>query len=205
MIIKTRQGGFSLIELLVVMSMAAILLGIAVPSFSQFLKKNRIQADQRSLLADLSVARNKAIEGNTVVSVCAKAANTETCADSDDWSNGWLIFVDDASGTTSDNAANGSLEGSEELVLIFDAKSNNSIDLQDEPSGDNIVSVSFSQRGYLLSSKNDEQASILFCEPDDDAKFARAIFVELTGRAVGSRDKDSNGIHEAINGADISC
>ncbi|WP_370981549.1 GspH/FimT family pseudopilin [Agaribacterium sp. ZY112] len=202
---KAQEQGFNLIELLITMTMAAILLSIAIPSFSHMLKKHRVLSDQRALQAELSTARALAIETNTVVTICAKSASTLTCNGSDDWSEGWLVFIDDGSGTSSANSANGVLDGTEELIRVYETKANNSIVLMDEPSGDDVKTLSFNQRGYLYSINNDEQQTFLFCEPDKDSKYARAIFVELTGRALASRDSDNNDVHNDLSGGDFSC
>jgi len=198
-----KQSGFTLLELLIAMSMLAILVGIAAPSMRSFLLKNAVQADQRELLGDLSVARAKAIESNTYVSICGKNDAANTCNSSADWSNGWIVFVD--GGGAGATSGNGLLEGDEEIVRINNYQGANSIVVQDDSSGTTIETMGFDQRGYMNTTLSSERMTILVCDPDSDDSYARAIFLEQTGRSVGSRDTDGNGTHEDLAGGDLSC
>ncbi len=66
-----RSRGFTLVELLVVMTIGAILVAAAVPSFSWFIAS---LADRRTpltpMVAAFELARSEAIRRGTVVSVC---------------------------------------------------------------------------------------------------------------------------------------
>lgn len=86
--------GFTLIELMVTIAVLAIVLGIAVPSFQDFVRKNRLVATTNNLVSALAMARSEAIKRAARVTVAS--AN---------WSAGWQVFVDtgvvgDASGDT---------------------------------------------------------------------------------------------------------
>jgi len=59
------DAGFTVLELLVVIGVAMVLMGIAVPSFSSWLPTLRLSAAARQVFADLRVARMKAISQNT--------------------------------------------------------------------------------------------------------------------------------------------
>ena len=57
-----RSPGFTLLELLITMSIAAIVLTIAVPSFRYVTNSNRIAGELNGLLGDLQFARSEAIK-----------------------------------------------------------------------------------------------------------------------------------------------
>lgn len=82
-----------MIELLVVMSIVAILLSIAVPSMSSMMASQRAKSLANTFLTSLNLARNEAIKRNGRVVVC-KSANGQSCLSSGGWEQGWLVFHD---------------------------------------------------------------------------------------------------------------
>lgn len=86
-----RQTGFTLIELMVTIAVLAILLGLALPSFQQSLRSNRVATATNEMIAALSLARSEAIRNNGGGAVCSSASGT-ACGGS--WSDGWLVWAD---------------------------------------------------------------------------------------------------------------
>lgn len=92
------NSGFTLIELMVTILVAAILLTIAVPAFQNFLRNDRQWTSANSLVMSLNAARSEAIKQDTAVSVCA-TANGASCSAASPWSQGWIV-LSSASGST---------------------------------------------------------------------------------------------------------
>lgn len=88
-----RQHGLTLPELLVAISLTAILAAASVASFSEFIKNNRIISAANDLGGSLALARTQAINLNLNVIAC-KSADGASCTTSGDWSQGWIVFVD---------------------------------------------------------------------------------------------------------------
>ncbi len=90
------QVGLTLIELLVTLSIVAILLAIAVPGFQDFFRRNRVDATASDLVTALNYARSEAIRRGARVTVCGSAnpsAASPNCEDSK-WAQGWMVFQD---------------------------------------------------------------------------------------------------------------
>jgi type IV fimbrial biogenesis protein FimT len=88
--------GFSMIELMITISVAAILLALAIPSFTSFLNANRVTSQANELLATFQMARLESIRRGATVVVCGSNnanAATPICTAGSGWT-GWLSFVD---------------------------------------------------------------------------------------------------------------
>lgn len=86
-----RARGFTLIELMVTIAVAAVLLAIAVPSFTSVINGNRLTGEANELVASLQLARSEAVRRNMQVIVCS-SSNGATCADSPNWTQ-WISVL----------------------------------------------------------------------------------------------------------------
>lgn len=86
--------GFTLLELMVTLTIAALLLTAGVPSLQQFTQRQHMKAAVGSLHNDLLLARSEAVVRNLEVVVCP-GAPPGGCTDDSDWSRGWIVFGDE--------------------------------------------------------------------------------------------------------------
>jgi type IV fimbrial biogenesis protein FimT len=84
---KKRYSGFTLIELMVVMTIVGILAAVAAPTFRSIMDKNRVSAAASSLQVSLSLARSEAIRRGSDATVYIFANSA-----AGDWSGGWTVF-----------------------------------------------------------------------------------------------------------------
>ena len=114
-----RAGGFTLVELLVTLSIAAILLMLAVPSFQALALDGRRTSLANDLVLALTYAKSEAVKRGVPVTVCSRATDT-ACADSTDWDKGWLVFADPGK--------NGSVDASDLILQVYpDLPNNNTL------------------------------------------------------------------------------
>lgn len=83
--------GFSLIEMMITLAIAAIMLGIAVPAMSGLIASNRLKSQASDLLANLALARSEAIKRGVLTTLCP--SDTGTGCTNTDWSAGYLLFI----------------------------------------------------------------------------------------------------------------
>jgi type IV fimbrial biogenesis protein FimT len=72
-----KPRGFTLIELMVVVALAAVLLALAVPNFVATLAKNRFEGAVNEMVTDIQYARSEAVSRNVDVTFAVGA--TRTC------------------------------------------------------------------------------------------------------------------------------
>lgn len=94
--------GFTLIELMITISVAAILIAVAVPGFGSLLSNNRISSSVSAFNQTLNLARSEAVRRGTVVSVCR--SNDQTTCTNTPWDRGWLVWADPNNNRILDNA-----------------------------------------------------------------------------------------------------
>jgi len=98
-----QQAGFTLIELMIVITILAIFVVVGVPNFQNLIGDNRLSTQANSLVSSLQLARSEALKLRTPVTVC-RSTNGTSCSGSGDWDFGWLVFVDGGSLGTVDGA-----------------------------------------------------------------------------------------------------
>lgn len=85
--------GFTLIELIITLTIATILLTVAVPGMSRFINNNRLSSVTNDFLGDLNLARSEALKRGSQAGMCK--GNTSGCAGIGvAWANGWIVFAD---------------------------------------------------------------------------------------------------------------
>lgn len=190
----TRQAGFTLIELMVVIVIAAILMTIAVPSFQNLIMRSNVDGLQARLSSAISTARTEAASRNTVVTICARG--DDVCTD-DGWNDGWLIFED--------RDASGAFNGNDVLIDVFANDSGYTITGIDAD-GASVTGLSFNSQGFLTNSG--KPTLLMVCEPNNNDEFARAVFVNTSGLVMKTRDgNDAGGRHDnpLSAGSDLDC
>jgi len=144
-----RNRGFTLIELVITMTVVGILAAIAVPSYQGFINSNRLTAATNEFVGDISFARVEAMKrqagstGNGQVVVCVSTDGTSCAASPVTWASGWISFWDQ-DGDSSFNTANGDV-----LLKIHNSLPSNMTTVT-QPNGTEVL-LAFNRLGVLIT------------------------------------------------------
>ncbi len=180
-------AGFTLIEMMVTLIVAAILLTVAGPAFRDLILNNRLVAASNSIAGSLNAARAEAITQQFTVTVCS-SANGTACGGT--WSDGWVTFIDlDADGTVDadDTVLRWMQPAHAEVALRFVGASK----------------VRYNSQGFALTNS---AGDFVFCD-SRGANYAKAVIVSATGRVSVATDTNSppDGIVNGGGGANVTC
>jgi len=157
------EKGFSLLELMVALTVLAILLGIGVPSFNSFIESSRLRSTVHDLNTAVHLARSEAVSRRQIAAACrANTANT-ACDFGSDWSQGWVVVL--LNGADLETAAD------VEVVRIWD---------------DVEVTASGAENGFVFGRLGAAEASVSLDIQNDTLN--RCISINISGRVLVEED-----------------
>jgi type IV fimbrial biogenesis protein FimT len=162
-----RSPGFTLLELLITMSIAAILLTIAVPSFRYVTNSNRIAGEVNGLLGDLQFARAEAVKEGRNVTVCISADGQSCVANATTWQSGWIVF--------SDPTDTGVVDPGETIL-----RQQKTFSSTDTFVSNNLSAVTFNREGYAVGVANGG-ALLQLHDLTGTAAWTRCLYINLSG------------------------
>jgi len=157
--------GFTLVELMITISIASILLAVAVPSYQSLMKGSHLTTQANEFMTALHYARSEAVKRGIRVTIC-KSADGATC-NGDSWQDGWLIF--------SDAGIAGSVDSGDEVLRVFPKLAGSSL-----KGGSNFSDrISYLRNGRSQGGNNLPNGTFTLCHQED----AREIIINVSGRA----------------------
>jgi type IV fimbrial biogenesis protein FimT len=135
---RKAAAAFSLVELLVVITIIGILLGLGAPSYRYVTNTNRVATEVNGLLGDMMLARSEAIKQGINVSVCPSVSPYNACTNlGTTWQTGWIVF--------SDYNGNGTVDGNDLILRVQPALSGTDTVT---PDNNSVTYVTFNREGF---------------------------------------------------------
>ena len=88
-----QSRGMTLIELMIALTVIAIMTGIGIPGYQSLTASNRMSASVNQLRGALALTRSEAAYRNQHVAICHSPDGLQ-CSRRGNWSDGWIIFTD---------------------------------------------------------------------------------------------------------------
>jgi type IV fimbrial biogenesis protein FimT len=162
---RRASRGYNMIELITAMSIVAILLALAVPSFRYITNANRIASEGNGLLGDLQYARAEAIKEGRNVGVCI-SNNGTSCTGGLNWQNGWVIY--------SDLNNNGAFDAGEPVLRVQSPFSGSDTFV----ANNNLSALTFNREGFAAVLNN---TLITLQTVPEVTSYTRCLSVGLAG------------------------
>ncbi len=172
-----RKSGFTLIELMITVALAAIVMTIGIPSFRTAILNNSRTAQVNEFIGVLNLARSEATKRGMRVTICRRLNDTTCATDTTSiWENGWIAFVD--------QNQDGVIDAGEEILKVYGAIPN---DFTLRTGGTFTQSIAYLPNGVSTGNNNFGTGTFRLCDSRgvDQARF---IAISITGR-VRVREK----------------
>lgn len=167
---RERHKGFTLIEMLVAVSVMAVILTTAIPALGNFMAEQRLTAAANSLVGHLNYARSEAVFRNSYVAACPSSDGL-SCTGGNRWDIGWIVYLDPQK--------EGQPAEPEDVLRVVEPHP----ELLMHSAG--RYRVRFQGHGGAYGTN----LKIRVCSPESP-KRARAVIVSNPGRVRSSRDVD---------------
>ena len=173
---RMRTGGFTLVELMVVIAILAIVAAIAFPSFQATIRSNRLATATNELTASLALARAESLRTPAGASICT-SSNGTACTDTP-WHQGWIVWID----MKKDGVVN---TGEGDYVVRYSgARKGLSATTVDLPTN---RSIRFDNRGLVVGSARSIRIESSTCP--SNAELVRVVQLRATGNVAVTRGK----------------
>ena len=192
-----KVKGFTIIELMATVALAAVVLVIGVPSFSATVANNRMISPLNEFVSAITLARIEAISRRADITMCKSNSGQTDCDTSGDWSQGWIIFIDDNQDGTADASDGDGNVDANETILQVHSELHGNLSLVGSANVANLVIVD--SRGFARNYSGD----FTLCDTRG-ADEARGLMISVTARIARTIDTNADGIENKSSG-NLSC
>ncbi|WP_206485864.1 GspH/FimT family pseudopilin [Thalassotalea sp. G2M2-11] len=184
-----KSNGFTLIEILVSITILMILITVGIPSFDDFIVQMRVDNEISSINRLLNTARVSAISNSLPTTVCPLNDDNQC---HNQWHKSISVFID-----TNNNKIFEANKG--EIILT----SKDAIHHQDKLQyGTSRIGLTYGNDGHLNGWG--QNATFSYC-PHNHLNKSRGVVVHLSGRAYKSKQDKSSGRDKTRSGKYIVC
>lgn len=191
-----NENGFTILELMFTLVIAATLVSLAVPSFRTMMRDGRTTAVFNRFMGDIAYARSEAVKRGTNIMLCP-ATDANGCTGAD-WSTGWIAFIDDGANSRAYDAG-------EEVVRVG-ASTRNQVSI--------TASGFLANNAILLSRDGSIEAGLAanigrftICDDQGDVAKAKGITFSVFGQMRQMTDTNGTDVVDYEDGGttDVVC
>jgi len=167
-----RCRGYTFYELLVTLTIVALVMTLGLPSFGRIAADQRIRAQIDPLFHAIHLARKTSVVRRQVITLCPSTDQLQ-CRDNNDWSPGWIMFVN------ADRDMPAWRDDDETLLAVHQ--------------GDTRIRISANRHSFTLRATElrATNGTLIFCDRAARTR-NRALVVSYTGRPRVT-DRDTRG------------
>ncbi len=156
---------------MVTVTIAGVLLSVGVPSFRNIILDNRLVNHANQFVTSVNLARSAAVRYQRNATICTSAnydASLPTCSSGNDWSRGWIVWVDkDRDSATDVN----------EILAVHEPLSGSA-----SLTSGTVSRFTYDARGFAVTSAD----NLTLCD-DRSSETGRVVKVNSVGRTNVSR------------------
>ncbi|MDX1634640.1 MAG: GspH/FimT family pseudopilin [Marinobacter sp.] len=181
-----RVKGFTLLEMIIVVSLILIIATLAVPSGQAMVEANERRTVVAALVGAFSVARNTSIQEKVPVTLCPLDENARCIKD---WSRPVTVFRDPGRLRR--------LVSQDQIIRHVQA-----------PAAGIVIANSANRRYFGFRGTGMARSAIgnlIWCPDDGDVRQAVQLRINMGGRLQQARDRNGDGIVEGADGRNITC
>lgn len=183
--IRSKQQGFTLLELMAAVAVLGILISVGIPSFFSSIRSNRLTTYHNEFVTSLNFARSEAVKRG--MSVSMRKLDTDSASGTGavaGWESGWDVFTDVDSDGRFDTGADELLRTYSPLQTGYTLRGNTNF----------ANFIRFTSRGA-----SNQFGSFFLCDSRDgnttpEPNTSRLIIVNAVGRARVGKDTNNDGI-----------
>lgn len=181
------QRGLSLLEMLIALTILAILTSTAIPSFQTTLDKQRTRQKNQELLSLLQLARSKAVTEGMLTTVCPLDEQNVCVKHWNDYPISLFLDPENQKKLTNEDA----------LIQVIPPTPK--VELKAAPAHKSYFQFD------SLGASHGTMGNLSICNQGEVTVSSRQIVINLSGRARTSVDKNGDGLSERSNGDIITC
>ena len=161
----SHTGGFTIVELMVTLAVAAILMGFALPAFNDFVRQRTMASRINDFVMAVTYARSEAVRRGGLVSVQADAPEADN-----EWGGGYCVVVG--------NPGNCPDPADPEVLRWFGPMSAAEVTFDASPG---VETLTFNSRG-LPAPQLAAAVAVSLCSVDASGDPGRVVNITVTGR-----------------------
>ena len=174
---RNYNSGYTLMELMVTLSVIGVLTALAMPNTGEYVDDAQVRSASNDLISALQISRAEAVGRNSTTTLCKKNEDSNACVTDGGWEQGWLIFVDADRDAT--------LDSGEEVIQVHDNITGNVV-----INGTSQVADAITFRANGRTNISSTQ-TLMVCDERGYGSDARGVVISILGRGSVMKGNES--------------